>query len=363
MSAPVRISVVIPTYNRAHYLKTAIYSCLQQDYPNFEVIVSDNASSDNTQQMITTCFNDQRLKYYRNETNLGAIGNIRKAAFEHAAGDWFIVLSDDDYFVDYNYLSLLNQRIQQDTQISLVLSGGYILFEKEQQFIHFTLPYAPVEQGKTVFFNKGRLNQPNYILCNVAYPTQLSKTLMQGFNNPLNGSGDAELFYKLAAYGKVGYIDSATAVYRIHQNNYVTQHVKNLDLLLNSLMGPVETIRLVKQHGWLTQTEIQQWEQQHVVAWIETIMSQIYLTHPKKYDTAQQFLIQHANEYIEHCNLTTPQWKIRLKHYAYKLPMLSYLATKLKHLKDQRYRKPRLVTSQLKQQLLSLEQQGYDYHA
>lgn len=363
MLTPVRISIIIPTYNREHYLKTAIYSCLQLQYPNFEIIVTDNASTDNTQQMVKQCFNDQRLKYFRNDKNLGAIANIRKGAFDYATGDWFIILSDDDYFVDYQYLNKVNALIQQDSEISLVLSHGYILFEQEQQFIHFNLPYNTIEAGKRVFFDKGRLNQPNYTLCNVVFPTECSKSIMDGFNNPYNGSGDAELFYKLAAYGKVGCVDSASTVYRIHPNNYITQHVKNIDLLMHSIMGPVQTARLARQYNWLSEQDIQQWEKLNVYPWIETVISQIHLSHKTKITEALKFIQDNAAEYSAACNVSTPNTKLRIKYYAYNFPILKLLANILKYHKDQRYRKQKLVNDSIANTLKHMEQQGYQYHA
>ena len=62
-----KISILIPTYNRAHYLMEAIETSLQQDYSNFEVIVSDNASTDDTLERVKKYLDDPHFRYYRNE--------------------------------------------------------------------------------------------------------------------------------------------------------------------------------------------------------------------------------------------------------------------------------------------------------
>ena len=58
-----KVSIMIPTYNRAHYLVDAIDSSLAQDYPNFEVIVSDNASTDGTLNVVRKYKADPRFRY------------------------------------------------------------------------------------------------------------------------------------------------------------------------------------------------------------------------------------------------------------------------------------------------------------
>ena len=92
---PIKLSVIIPTYNRAEYLSQCLHSVLSSNYENLEVIVSDNASQDDTQAVVSS-FSDNRLRYYRNDTNIGAGLNILKL-LEYASGDYIICLGDDDF--------------------------------------------------------------------------------------------------------------------------------------------------------------------------------------------------------------------------------------------------------------------------
>ena len=67
------VSLAIPVYNGKAYLVDAITSCLAQDYDNFELIISDNASTDGTERICREfATKDARVKYFRNEKNLGA---------------------------------------------------------------------------------------------------------------------------------------------------------------------------------------------------------------------------------------------------------------------------------------------------
>jgi glycosyltransferase involved in cell wall biosynthesis len=92
----VRLSIIIPTYNRVHYLKQALESALSQDCDEYEVVVSDNASTDGTLELLQQYSNHSIVRYFRNTTNIGMVSNWRRAVFELARGDWFIIISDDD---------------------------------------------------------------------------------------------------------------------------------------------------------------------------------------------------------------------------------------------------------------------------
>lgn len=93
MSQPL-VSVIITTYDRPHYLRLAIQSALDQTYPSIEVIVGEDCGPPHMASIART-LPDQRLRWFRNEQNLGVAGNIRKA-FQTAQGEFLISLNDDD---------------------------------------------------------------------------------------------------------------------------------------------------------------------------------------------------------------------------------------------------------------------------
>jgi len=101
------ISIIIPTYNQAVYIERTIQSVLMQDYNNFEIIIADDCSNDNTSQI---CYFykkvDDRIKYFRNDQNLGRVKNYHKALYDYSNGDYVIYLDGDDYFVSSEFISL-----------------------------------------------------------------------------------------------------------------------------------------------------------------------------------------------------------------------------------------------------------------
>jgi glycosyltransferase involved in cell wall biosynthesis len=88
------ISVVIPTFDRPDYLRTALASVLAQSYQTLEIIVSDNASPQDPAVVIAE-FNDPRIRLHRNARNLGITGNVL-AGVALATGKYIAILGDDD---------------------------------------------------------------------------------------------------------------------------------------------------------------------------------------------------------------------------------------------------------------------------
>lgn len=91
-----RVSIGLPVYNGENFLRCALESILAQNYTDFEVIISDNASEDATQEICQSfAEKDQRIRYYRNPTNLGLFKNFNQV-FELSKGKYFQWMAHDD---------------------------------------------------------------------------------------------------------------------------------------------------------------------------------------------------------------------------------------------------------------------------
>jgi glycosyltransferase involved in cell wall biosynthesis len=95
MTTPL-VSVIIPTYNGASFIGRAIQSVLDQTYQNFELIIVDDKSPDNTEEVVKQ-FDDPRVKYIRHENNQGASG-ARWTAINNSSGEIVAFLDQDDFF-------------------------------------------------------------------------------------------------------------------------------------------------------------------------------------------------------------------------------------------------------------------------
>jgi len=117
-----KCSVIIPTYNRAPIIKRAIESVLLQTYQDWELLIVDDCSTDNTQQMIHTEFDDERIKYYKLEVNKGNAG-ARNKGVEIAKGEYIAFLDSDDEYTPGYLTRALNCISQEENDVDFLWSG------------------------------------------------------------------------------------------------------------------------------------------------------------------------------------------------------------------------------------------------
>jgi glycosyltransferase involved in cell wall biosynthesis len=125
----VKVSVTIPTFNRAHLLGHAIDSVLRQTYADVEIIVIDDGSTDNTADVVAK-YGD-RVRYYWQPN--GGLGAARNAGLDRATGDWIAFLDSDDYWFDFKLAlqaDLLTKRPDIDfvfTEFSILKDDGRVI--------------------------------------------------------------------------------------------------------------------------------------------------------------------------------------------------------------------------------------------
>ncbi|MEA5617315.1 glycosyltransferase family 2 protein [Cronbergia sp. UHCC 0137] len=91
-----KLSIGLPVYNGEKYLQESLDSLLAQTFEDFELIISDNASTDKTEEICRTyAAQDKRIRYYRNETNIGCAGNFNRVV-ELASSEYFKWAAYDD---------------------------------------------------------------------------------------------------------------------------------------------------------------------------------------------------------------------------------------------------------------------------
>ena len=105
------ITIAIPTFNRASWLKDCVVSALSQSYRDIEVVISDNASTDETVRLLNE-LHDRRLRVIRQDRNIGLIPNFN-ACLAEAKGDYIVFLPDDDRVAPWmleRFVTLLKHR-------------------------------------------------------------------------------------------------------------------------------------------------------------------------------------------------------------------------------------------------------------
>lgn len=115
------ISIIIPTYNRAAIINKTIDSFIAQDFNDWEMVVVDDHSKDNTKEVIEEYHKrDERISYMLNERKKGAQG-ARNTGLLHAQADWVVLFDSDDY-VYPNFLSTLKTAVDDKTDVVTCLA-------------------------------------------------------------------------------------------------------------------------------------------------------------------------------------------------------------------------------------------------
>ena len=88
------VSIIMPSFNTGRFIKKTINSVLNQTYKNWELIIVDDCSNDNTDEIVNN-INDSRIRYFKNRSNVGAALS-RNKALKEARGKWIAFLDSDD---------------------------------------------------------------------------------------------------------------------------------------------------------------------------------------------------------------------------------------------------------------------------
>ena len=92
------VSIIMPSWNTGRFIAESIQSVIDQTYPNWELLIVDDCSTDNTDEVVEPFLRDKRIKLYKNEINSGAALS-RNRALRQANGEWVAFLDSDDLWM------------------------------------------------------------------------------------------------------------------------------------------------------------------------------------------------------------------------------------------------------------------------
>ena len=140
MSLVPKVSILIPTYNYAHCLDEAMESVLSQTFSDYEVIVIDDGSTDNTDEVMQKYASDPRVAYYKNPVNLGLVGNWNKC-LSYATGKYIKFLCADDKFRSdllEKFVAVMEECVRSPWQ-----KNPYQIFERSRRLVYPIHPEHP----------------------------------------------------------------------------------------------------------------------------------------------------------------------------------------------------------------------------
>jgi GT2 family glycosyltransferase len=229
------VSICIPTYNRAGMIGKAIESALGQTYRNIEVIVVDNASTDNTADIVAG-YSDERLRYVKNERNLGLFGNFNRC-IELASGKYLHILHSDDY-IDPRFtetcLAFFRQHpsvVMTSTNASVIRNGQ----EEECLFSPTDIVYPAPSGFRRLLAERSYINCPSVMVLRDIY----GETGPFSMEYPY--SSDFYQWLRIARKHDLGFVSGARVYYM------EGEHSESFRFLFSSPLGYLDTIRMFIQ--------------------------------------------------------------------------------------------------------------------
>lgn len=206
---PPRVSVVIPNFNTAHWLPGAIASVLAQRFRDFELVVLDNGSTDDSAAVVAR-YDDPRVSFRVNERNIGFFGSVRKGCLT-ARGEFVLVIGSDD-ILDPGFLEAAVAFLDAEPGCAMVHGPAAWIDPQGRRFGTSDRSWARVTQGTAAMpaiFSKG-----------FCFSSMVMRTAAIRATGPFDESFDALvdvwLFARMCLEGDVGYLDSILCEYRIH---------------------------------------------------------------------------------------------------------------------------------------------------
>lgn len=228
-------SIIIPTYNRADMISNSINSVIKQIYTNWELIIVDDGSTDNTDIVINN-FKDQRIKYFKTK-NQGR-SSARNYGIEQAKGNYLCFLDDDDYYYD-NFLSeFYNEITLKNYPIAIFMSSQD---EESKTGIIIKNEVPNIDEKKiNILFSYTNNFQPFCI------PKEI--LLDNKFDPRFELAEDFHLLFRIILKYPLFYIPKSLCVYKIHDEMTMEHEFKN-KLFLNLPFNRLDTLDdLFKNH-------------------------------------------------------------------------------------------------------------------
>lgn len=249
-----KISVCIPTYNRSHLLPIAIESVLAQTESDFEIIICDDGSTDDTARVVSQ-FTDPRVRYIQHPQNIGKSNNMR-SGFDAAVGKYFIKFDDDDRLTP-EFLEKTTAILDRHAEIDFVGTDHWVIDVHNTRNLEIT--HANSQKWGRTALKEGIIENLLQVVF-VQQSLQVGATLFRrkslqelGFMRPnMQNCEDNDLFVRLALAGKQGYyLNDRLMEYRFHEEQQgihrAIPYLKDKIFYLESYQFESEKLEQIRQ--------------------------------------------------------------------------------------------------------------------
>jgi glycosyltransferase involved in cell wall biosynthesis len=207
----VKISIVLPTYNQAHYLPTALDSAFAQTYSNYELIVVNDGSTDDTPEVLARY--RQHYDFTQVEQENQGLPRALNAGFDRAQGEYFTWISSDNSMLP-EMLSVLVAALDEDPTVGLVYADFYLMDDDGKDLGCF----------RTVDYDPHWLLYTNLVHCCFLYRRECMERV-GGYDPNFIYSEDWEYWIRVSQHYHMKRVPQALYRYRLH-NTSMTSELK-----------------------------------------------------------------------------------------------------------------------------------------
>ncbi|OHD78133.1 MAG: hypothetical protein A2023_04835 [Sulfuricurvum sp. GWF2_44_89] len=252
-----KVSIIIPTRNRSSYLARAVEHAFAQDYPNIEVIVSNNASSDDTAQVLE----DLKTKYpnlisVHHPELLSLSTHWDQVIRNVSTGNIILLIPDDDVIIDKNYFTKAMQIFSKYPTVGLVFANFHVINTQHERIQSYSIQLDEFVPKENIFnnYNKDIFGMKGF---GIPHLTTLfsRKAYMDvgGFDLDCM-SPDTYLWLKILLKYDAGFVDQAVAEYLMHENNLSKK--ANIDQFYSDTLIPQKVQDLAQRIGSIDKNQL-----------------------------------------------------------------------------------------------------------
>ena len=251
MTTP-KVSILIPTYNYARYLPEAIESILGQDFRDFELLISDDCSTDNSAEVIARyAAKDNRIRFQIQPVNLGVVQNL-DWCLAQARGEYVKFICGDDKLLSPTAIRQMANLMESDPAISLVASASLVIDAHSRVIDARNHSRRGVHDGKKTIVRclerpPNLIGEPTVVMFRKGHGAR-------GYNTRYRQLLDLEMWFHLLEDGKFGYLDEPLCAFRKHA-------LQQTNVNRTSGQADDEILWLVEEYiskPWLCKMDVQQ---------------------------------------------------------------------------------------------------------
>jgi glycosyltransferase involved in cell wall biosynthesis len=229
MAMTPKVSICMPNYNCSRYLPEAIESVLKQSYSNFEFIIIDDCSKDNSVEIIKKyAEKDKRIVFSINDHNMGMVNNWN-LCLKSAQGDYIKFLFHDDVLASEKALERMVSVLDANEDISLVATARNIINDRSEIMETWSeyktrTGYAGTKIIQDCLIEqKNRIGEPSVVMFR-------KKHAGRGFDGRYKQAVDLEMWFHILEQGDFAYIEEPLCSFRIHSNQQTKINISHDDL-------------------------------------------------------------------------------------------------------------------------------------